>query len=232
MNSSINCYGFINSGGKIEYRDNFQVKIPIPDLCPVCNKSIVPAHIFSSFIYGSKDVVSSTFLCPSCENYLYSQVVKIGNHYEGLCLLPYPISITEMSKDIQTISPNFVNIYSQAEQAEAQNLNEICGMGYRKALEFLIKDFAILQSKSDDEIEKIKSETLSQCISNHFDNKKLRTLAQAATWLGNDETHYQRKHPEYNVNELKAFIAATLTYIENEIAFAKATELIDSSHSS
>jgi len=39
-----------------------------------------------------------------------------------------------------------------------QDLKEICGVGYRKALEFLIKDYVILNH--DDEKEKIEKNSL------------------------------------------------------------------------
>ena len=44
--------------------------------------------------------------------------------------------------EISELSENFVEIYGQSQVAENQGLNKICGVGYRKALEFLIKDFA------------------------------------------------------------------------------------------
>lgn len=45
------------------------------------------------------------------------------------------------------------------------NLNEIARIGYRKALEFLIKDYCIDKNKEE---EKIKKEPLSQVIINYI----------------------------------------------------------------
>lgn len=43
---------------------------------------------------------------------------------------------------VEAVSPAFVKIYAEAEQALALGLKEIAGPGFRKALEFLIKDYA------------------------------------------------------------------------------------------
>ena len=57
-------------------------------------------------------------------------------------------------------------------------------MGYRKALEFLVKDYAIFLNQEDED--KIKNASLSSCINNYIDNIKIRHLSLASTWLGND----------------------------------------------
>lgn len=56
---------------------------------------------------------------------------------------PAPVRVKDFSQEIKDLSPNFVKIYHQAEQAENTGLSDICGLGYRKALEFLVKDYAI-----------------------------------------------------------------------------------------
>ena len=49
---------------------------------------------------------------------------------------------------------------------------------------------------------------------------------RAATWLGNDETHYLRKHPDYTLKELKAFADAFITFIDSDLAYESAKQLI------
>ena len=68
----------------------------------------------------------------------------------------------EFSKEIETLSKDFVEIYNQALQAEECNLSEICGPGYRKSLEFLIKDFCIHEKPGD--ASTIKKKFLGDCI--------------------------------------------------------------------
>lgn len=64
------------------------------------------------------------------------------------------------------------------------------------------------------------------CISNYIKDDRLTTLARAATWLGNDETHYVRQHPDYTLKELKAFADAFITFIDADLAYEAALKLV------
>lgn len=75
--------------------------------------------------------------------------------------------------------------------------------------------------------ESIKSLMLSPCINKYIDNPKIKALATASTWLGNDETHYVRKHEDYNIEHLKVFISSVAAFIESDLAYAKATALLN-----
>ncbi len=59
----------------------------------------------------------------------------------------------------------------------------------------------------------------------HKDDR-LTTLARAVTWLGNDETHYVRQHPDYTLKELKAFADAFITFIDADLAYEAALKLV------
>lgn len=100
-------------------------------------------------------------------------------------------------------------------------------MGYRKALEFLIKDYAI--KLNPDKSEKIKNISLSNCINDFINNERIKKLAKASAWLGNDETHYCRKHDEYDLKSLKSFLNATESFINSEMEAIKAEELLQKS---
>ena len=67
---------------------------------------------------------------------------------------------------------------------------------------------------------------LGACISNYIKDDRLTTLARAATWLGNDETHYVRQHPDYTLKELKAFADAFITFIDADLAYEAALKLV------
>ena len=137
---------------------------------------------------------------------------------------PIPEEKTFFSKGITEISPQFVTIYQQAESAENHSLSEICGLGYRKALEFLIKDYCIFLHPDNEEA--IQKKFLSNCIKDYIDNPRIKALAEASAWLGNDETHYIRKHPAYSISDLKVFINATVAFIDSELAVIEAEKLL------
>ena len=102
-------------------------------------------------------------------------------------------------------------------------MDHIAGIGYRKALEFLVKDYAI-KSNPDDE-QDISTSPLGSCIKNYIDNEKIRSLAQKSAWIGNDEAHYIRKHEDRDVNDLKKFIKAIVYYISMELTVADADSI-------
>ncbi|CAM4463867.1 DUF4145 domain-containing protein [Paenibacillus xylanexedens] len=112
------------------------------------------------------------------------------------------------------LSPNFIKIYNQAAAAELGELTEICGAGYRKSLEFLIKDY-LIHLEPQKEVE-IQSKLLGHCISGITDHD-IKTCAQRATWLGNDETHYIRKWEDKDLNDLKILIDLTVNWITNKL---------------
>lgn len=58
-----------------------------------------------------------------------------------------PIDIQHQEEDFPMIikrhCKKFISIYNQALTAEKNGLTEICGLGYRKSFEFLIKDYLL-----------------------------------------------------------------------------------------
>lgn len=129
------------------------------------------------------------------------------------------------SENICNLSPSFVSMYNQALFAETNdNTVDLAGMGYRKSLEFLIKDYLINIKNYDKE--SIISLDLGKCI-DKLDNK-MKDIARASAWLGNDEVHYFRKHKEYSIKDLKIFIEYLVNIIDGYFIEQKAKDLIKS----
>lgn len=188
-------------------------------VCPVCKANIVP-HSLYAFAYdiepGSTNVCILNY-CPGCYSpFINTYKVGIGSNHiaqEIECIASEPNCFVrqEFDKEISALSPQFDKIYNQALAAETSGLDEIAGLGYRKSLEFLIKDFAI--HEHPDEVESIKSKPLAQCIKNYIDDPRITTLAERSAWLGNDEAHYVRKQENRDVSDMKSFIKATVYFI-------------------
>ncbi|RKR08276.1 uncharacterized protein DUF4145 [Flavobacterium sp. 81] len=119
------------------------------------------------------------------------------------------------SQTIIDISLAFNIIYNQAFTAEQQGLDEICGVGYRKALEFLIKEYAI--KNNPEKKDAIEKKLLGSCIAEHVDDTRIKAVAKRAVWLGNDETHYIKKWEGKNLEDLKKLIELTVHWIEMEV---------------
>ena len=133
--------------------------------------------------------------------------------FKKLNILPVFPNERKFSEEINSISDNFEKIYNQAFQAEQYSLGLIAGPGYRKSLEFLIKDYAI--KKSDDgQKGKILNTSLGDVINNFIVDLRIKNIAKRATWLGNDEIHYLRKWEDKDLEVLKILIELTVRWIE------------------
>ncbi len=121
----------------------------------------------------------------------------------------------DFSDHIKSISDSFCKIYNESQIAEENGLTEICGVGYRKCLEFLIKDYII--SIHPLKAEEVKTKFLSNCIQQYVSNENIKNMAKRATWLGNDETHYVRLWEDKDLRDLKLLLDLTLHWIEMEL---------------
>nr|DAN13085.1 MAG TPA: TFIIB Transcription factor zinc-finger [Caudoviricetes sp.] len=206
--------------------------------CPRCHSAIEPVLLWG-YVNDIKKGLFSVFLqCNACNNtfissYEFTGIIEEGyTKYRTSSLTrSEPISIEKksFSDDINELSPDFVRVYNQAFAAEQNELNDICGMGYRKAVEFLVKDYSNKISPEDKDT--IKSKPLSDCINTYFDNKKLKSLALASAWLGNDQTHYEQRISDAGIKEMKAFIMALVNFIDSDLQADNAAKLINSKKS-
>ncbi|MDF1495208.1 hypothetical protein [Caproiciproducens sp. CPB-2] len=199
-----------------------------PEECPICKKAIKPFYI-QGFLNIEFSKLYLMFECRACHNsFIKTCDVTIIKANTGgfssikekddtvFTIAPNPPVPIAFSKYINEISSKFVDIYNQANSAECYGLNEIAGIGYRKSIEFLVKDYLVLSCESDDEAEAIKNKALAQCISQDINNENLRIVASRAVWIGNDETHYIRKHEDKDIVDLKRLIGLTVRWIEME----------------
>jgi hypothetical protein len=187
----------------------------IPNHCPYCHKSINPIKIGDNFTAsGTLEII---FRCPSLQcnkSFIGTYYYEYSDFYSFFgCNIGEP-QTTKFSEEINTISPNFVKIYNESSFAEQHNLTEICGVGYRKALEFLIKDYLIKNNPMKEE--NIKKKPLGNCIKDDITDPNVKKVALRAVWLGNDETHYVKLWEEKSLTDLKKLISLTLHWIQSE----------------
>lgn len=224
-----------------EHFKKTNITVKVPEICPICNKNMLP-RCFPNVSVSDVEIDSTGNIpvyeaaliarCTSC-NHLYTIFFKLfsNNEFDPIPFgdLYFQTKIPKIdvpiSKNIKNISPSFVKIYTQALQAEKLQLNELVGMGLRKALEFLIKDYAIFNyPKKELEIKKLP---LSQVIEKYVDFNDLKILAKGAAWIGNDETHYVKKWPHKDLNDLKKYIEASMSFIELKSNIFDAQKMIE-----
>jgi len=95
-----------------------------------------------------------------------------------LVAVPMEVPAKEVSQEIASLSPNFASVYKQALVAETMNLTQLTGLGFRKALEFLVKDYAI--SKCPEDQQSIQRKPLAACINEYIKEEYLRECARRA----------------------------------------------------
>lgn len=194
--------------------------------CPFCGVINIPEYLFLKNVERS-DFFNVFTQCtnPTCRNMFITQFSTVGVRKPVFTkILPTALPEKRTFSDIiSELSPIFCEIYNQAYIAEQTNLMQICGTGYRKSLEFLIKDY-LISTLPEDQHEAIKNKFLNNCIRDNISNINIKTVASRAVWLGNDETHYTRKWEDKDINDLKSIIELTLHWIESEIRTQKLLE--------
>jgi hypothetical protein len=135
------------------------------------------------------------------------------DYWEYTISKPYETERRTFNVEIEEVSPEFTEIYNQAFAAQSLGMSHIAGMGFGKALEFLIKDFAIKQRP--DKKEEIKNLFLGVCLKNYIDDQNVKDVAERASWLRNDQAHYVRKWSDRDIEDLKTLLTLTVNAIQN-----------------
>ncbi len=200
----------------IKYTWNSPLRIGSKDyICGHCGRDISS----ESGYFGQKETNNGRFvtrksitihICHKCQRPTYHEE-------DGYQAPIYENAQTVFPDEIVRISPKFVKIFGQSEHSEAKSHDDIAGVGYGKAFEFLIKDYLIHAEPRADEKVKIKKETLHDCIQKRVSNEKIRKAAEKAKILRNDETHYEKIYTDKDVRDLKKLIQATVHWIEIDL---------------
>lgn len=213
------------------------VSVKVPDVCPICKKNISPQRKFASAIGDAEKGVRAIgiYYCSGC-NYVflctYDVVIEESAHM-GTHAVIYdtdgtvePIKHAERIFDdaLNKVSERFSKIYNDSLAAEEYGLDEIAGMGYRKALEFLIKDYLVY----DDPVnaDSIKAMNLSKCIKDKVPVTNLKIVAERCAWIGNDFAHYVPLHDDKDIDDLKALLESSIYWVLMELKAKEAADEI------
>jgi hypothetical protein len=205
-----------------EHQGTFEVD-RLPDECPICKKGneFVARYAFykGPTSSGFDSRLQVVFRCPrqDCQVMFFA---FYNNQYErpphnwffNRFGLIKSVEKVEFPETISVISERFTRIYEQAEMADANGLDEISGPGYGKALEVLIKDYLIyLYPEQSDEI---KKQLRLALLIDQIGDGDIQIVADRASWLRNDEIHYEKKWKEEDVHTLKDLIELTVSHIK------------------
>lgn len=200
--------------------------VVIPDTCPICH------HIVSIGNPLAKSWLDDTtyqvvFQCPfqGCNGYFiaYYEVIAQGEKLNELELKgtqPVKIVVENLPDTIREISPSFVSVYTEAIEAKQRGLLQIAGPGFRKAFEFLIKDYAKREAPEEEHMA-IEQSFSGTVVANYIADPRIQAVAKRALWLANDETHYLRKWQQHDIDDLVTLIKLSIRWIEMEQLSAK-----------
>ncbi len=201
--------------------ENFNYTFENPSICPHCHNGIEPRALgnFPEIGPDNTKVCYSIWKCThrDCRS-IFVGVYEIQGQGRGSFrgfLDGSPIG-PHWPDSILNLESRFIETYTQSLQAEYNGLTEISGMGFRKAIEYLVKDYLI--HKSAELKGKIEDSALAKVISDNFTDPRendLKELLKRATWLGNDMTHYLQYHDYFDINDLKELIKLVMDEIHS-----------------
>ncbi|SDG20826.1 protein of unknown function [Onishia taeanensis] len=197
--------------------------------CSECGAQIEPVDTgLVNWIQNAKYMMATEFewvlQCPAqmCKRLIiarYSMKSEtegaINGFYSLSEVVPTGLKPVAQHEEIENISPLFVEIFSQAAHAENLGLSQVCGIGYRKALEHLIKDYCV--HANPEKSESIQKVQLMNCITSFVKDANVIACAKRATWLGNDEAHYVRKWASQDISDLKVLIELVSNWIVSDV---------------
>jgi hypothetical protein len=186
--------------------------VEAPEACPICHRYSEVKIVFADVVERGASV-QVVYRCgyQGCENFF---VGYYGPPGQGVLLSVKPIKpkTSQFPESVAKVSPTFVAVFAEAEEAAQLGLSQIAGPGYRKAFEFLIKDYAI--SLAPDKADDIRKKFSGAVVSEYISDSRIQAVAKRSLWLGNDETHYLRKWTGHDVDDLVALIKLTTNWIE------------------
>ena len=200
------------------------ILLTLPDKCPSCNQHGQPNFCQAAFIApNSGKPLYAIFRCPITDcralyvaSYIHLPQTNPCQMRLQTTSLARFLEQKAFPKNIETISSLFCLTFNQALIAEENKLDQICGPGYRKALEFLVKDYLAAYLFKDDpsKQEEVRKAFLANAIEKHIDQERIKQCAKRAVWLGNDEVHYTRKWEDKDIHDLKSLILMTVNHID------------------
>lgn len=210
-----------------------------PNHCPICKRTIEPVVSSKGYIGRKPLALRIAWKCPSKECghafmgvYRYtSDIAGLGPYFVLASLEPLSPTKVVRQENIAEVSPAYYNIKDDASAAEQYGLIHVAGPGYRKALEFLVKDYVTrddrerlsaavdagdleAQAAAQENVDAIEGRLLGAVIAESIADNDIREIAKRAAWIGNDETHYIRKWTEHDLQDLKNLVDLTEHFID------------------
>ncbi len=195
------------------FASNFVGTYKKPATCPFCGYGTdAPITNKNHFQLNDHYVIMATCKCTSCgQTFFFVSEYLNGHEYEPI-MIPSISFIRYENKILSKISERFIDMYNQALQSEFVGNYELAAIGYRTALEIIIKDFAINELGIPREA--VVKKKLYDAIGEYLNQNELINTSDVVRILGNDHTHFERKYPQHDFELLKGYMDIFLKQIE------------------
>jgi hypothetical protein len=128
-----------------------------PDTCPMCHRGIEPVDMKRDhLIFESPNVqrIERLLRCPreACQRLFiarYHLDPRLG-YFAFVGSVPVELVDEKFIDEIKLVSGDFCDIYDESQKAEKSGLLLVAGPGYRKSLEFLVKDYLCARNPGRD----------------------------------------------------------------------------------
>lgn len=192
--------------------DNHAYSVDYPDKCPICHHHGEISVVKTATVEKGA-TVQVIYQCAwdGCKNFFIGYYPpKTGPELKAL--KPIRPQISQFPEVVAKLSPTFISVFQEAEEAAVFGLSQIAGPGYRKAFEFLIKDYA--KSLAPEKVAEIEKAFSGAVVNDYVKDPRIQAVAKRSLWLGNDETHYMRKWTAHDVSDLVTLIKLAVNWIE------------------
>jgi hypothetical protein len=191
--------------------DNYKYELlHIPRKCPICHYEAEPNLKSGTVINYHK--IDVAFHCTNCHHMFIGKYMKDNNEKYKL-VDTWPKTLQSVNFEIKDISPTFVRLYEESICAYDSDLKQLSGIGFKKALETLLKDY-LIRNDSDNR-ETIKDYSLLECLkvfnlNNEIDMAAIEKCSQK-------QSNYEVNFEDKDILRIKTLINTISNSIRNKI---------------
>ncbi|MBN2781902.1 MAG: hypothetical protein JXQ66_01530 [Campylobacterales bacterium] len=192
--------------------DNISFDIQqIPRKCPICHYESEPIYKSGTIINYHK--IDIAFHCTNCHHMFIGKYKKLQTNKYTL-VDTWPKTLRNINFEIKDISPNFVKLYEESICAYDSELIQLAGIGLKKSLEILLKDFLLHLNQNDADV--INKYTLEESMENF--NKKINVIeiSNINDCMKKSEC-YNTKFEQSDIVRIKALINTISNAIRSQI---------------
>ena len=199
---------------------SYNYKFNKPLICPICGERQDAQPCDNKLFQGPERQLFAAirYRCNSCSKFFLAIYdVNCSNGLVSFGTFHPQINVAYEDKLLEAFSPRFIYMYNQALTCEKNGHIELAAIGFRSALEFLVKDYAISELKKDRK--EVSEKLLAGAIGSYLDSESIKS-ADVVRILGNDYTHYKRDYPQHDFEILKTYMNIFIQQIRAKLLIA------------